>query len=158
MLNLSVKSRLMKIGKHKGKTMYFAQVDKPKVIEYEDVIKDIAEMSSLTTGDVRNAIDRLAYYLQRELTEGNTVKLGQIGTFRVAVPSKFVEKEKEVNASILKKAKIQFYINRTLSSVAENIRFAVYRGNQKVDESTPTPTPPQGGHSSGAEGSIGGGL
>lgn len=87
MLNLSVKSQIMKIGKHKGKTMYYAQVDKPRVIEYEDVIKDIAEMSSLTTGDVRNAIDRLAYYLQRELTEGNTVKLGQIGTFRVAVPS-----------------------------------------------------------------------
>ncbi len=144
----------MKIGKHKGKTMFYAQVDKPKVIEYEDVIKDIAEMSSLTTGDVRNAIDRLAYYLQRELTEGNTVKLGQIGTFRVAVPSRYVETEKEVNASILKKAKIQFYINRTLSSVAQNIRFAVYRGNQKVDESTPTPTPPQGG----GEGSIGGGL
>ncbi|WP_373775383.1 HU family DNA-binding protein [Porphyromonas loveana] len=154
MLNLSVKSQVMKIGKHKGKTMFYAQVDKPKVIEYEDVIKDIAEMSSLTTGDVRNAIDRLAYYLQRELTEGNTVKLGQIGTFRVAVPSRYVETEKEVNASILKKAKIQFYINRTLSSVAQNIRFAVYRGNQKVDESTPTPTPPQGG----GEGSIGGGL
>ena len=29
MLNLSVKSRLMKIGKHKDKTMYYAQVDKP---------------------------------------------------------------------------------------------------------------------------------
>ncbi|WP_373818573.1 HU family DNA-binding protein [Porphyromonas loveana] len=158
MLNLSVKSQVMKIGKHKGKTMFYAQVDKPKVIEYEDVIKDIAEMSSLTTGDVRNAIDRLAYYLQRELTEGNTVKLGQIGTFRVVVPSKYVETEKEVNASIIKKARIRFYINRTLTAVAENIRFAVYRGNQKVDESTPTPTPPQGGGSSGGEGSIGGGL
>ena len=27
MLNLSVKSRLMKIGKHKDKTMYYAQVE-----------------------------------------------------------------------------------------------------------------------------------
>ena len=145
MLNLSVKSQIMKIGKHKGKTMYYAQVDKPRVIEYEDVIKDIAEMSSLTTGDVRNAIDRLAYYLQRELTEGNTVKLGQIGTFRVAVPSKYVETEKEVNASILKKPKIQFYINRTLSAVAENIRFAVYRNGQKVDTTTSPSTPSEGG-------------
>ena len=143
MLNLSVKSQIMKIGKHKGKTMYYAQVDKPRVIEYEDVIKDIAEMSSLTTGDVRNAIDRLAYYLQRELTEGNTVKLGQIGTFRVAVPSKYVETEKEVNASILKKAKIQFYINRTLSAVAD--RFAVYRNGQKVDTTTSPSTPSEGG-------------
>ncbi|WP_394358694.1 HU family DNA-binding protein [Porphyromonas gulae] len=30
MLNLSVKSQIMKIGKHKGKTMYYAQVDKPR--------------------------------------------------------------------------------------------------------------------------------
>lgn len=154
MLNLSVKSQVMRIGKHKGRTMYYAQVDKPRVIEYEDVIKDIAEMSSLTTGDVRNAIDRLAYYLQRELTEGNTVKLGQIGTFRVAVPSKYVESEKEVNASILKKAKIQFYINRTLSSVAENIRFAIYREGQKVEGGSSPSIPGAGGE----QGSSGSGL
>ncbi|WP_043894619.1 HU family DNA-binding protein [Porphyromonas gingivalis] len=145
MLNLSVKSRLIKIGKHKDKTMYYAQVDKPRVIEYEDVIKDIAEMSSLTTGDVRNAIDRLAYYLQRELTEGNTVRLGQIGTFRVSVPSKYVETEKEVNASILKKPRIRFYINNTLSAVADNIRLAVYRNGQKVDDTTSPSTPSEGG-------------
>ncbi|WP_230623984.1 HU family DNA-binding protein [Porphyromonas gulae] len=70
---------------------------------------------------------------------------GQIGTFRVAVPSKYVETEKEVNASILKKPKIQFYINRTLSAVAENIRFAVYRNGQKVDDTTSPSTPSEGG-------------
>ena len=75
----------MKVGKHAGKTMYYAEAQKSKVIDFEEVIRDVAEMSSLTTGDVRNAVDRLAYYLKRELAEGNTVRLGQIGTFRLYV-------------------------------------------------------------------------
>lgn len=30
----------MKIGKHKGKTMYYSQADKTRVIPFEEVIKE----------------------------------------------------------------------------------------------------------------------
>lgn len=116
----------MKIGKHKGKTMYYAQADKARVIPFEEIIKDIAEMSSLTTGDVRNAIDRLAYYLKRGLAEGNTVQLGQIGTFRMNTASKFVETPEEVNVSILKEPKVQFVLNSHLKEAKDSLRVAVF--------------------------------
>ncbi|WP_314080230.1 HU family DNA-binding protein [Hoylesella pleuritidis] len=114
MLNYIVSKVLMKIGPKKGKTMYFAKADKPRIITFEEVIKDIAEMSSLTTGDVRNAIDQLAYYLHRELAEGNTVQLGQIGTFSVQAAGKQMEKEEDVTAATIKTPKIRFYLNAYL--------------------------------------------
>ena len=125
MIQYTVKERRMKVGKHAGKTMYYAEAQKSKVIDFEEVIRDVAEMSSLTTGDVRNAVDRLAYYLKRELTEGNTVRLGQIGTFRLYAPGRFMEHPEEVNAMTIKGAKIQFIQNRHLREASSLIKVAV---------------------------------
>ena len=144
MLNYIVSKVLMKIGPKKGKTMYFAKADKPRIITFEEVIKDIAEMSSLTTGDVRNAIDRLAYYLHRELAEGNTVQLGQIGTFSVQAAGKQMEKEEDVTAATIKTPKIRFYLNAYLHESMKSLRFSVNNPEAKQHKgggTTPTPKP-----------------
>ena len=137
MLNYIVSKVLMKIGPKKGKTMYFAKADKPRIITFEEVIKDIAEMSSLTTGDVRNAIDRLAYYLHRELAEGNTVQLGQAA-------GKQMEKEEDVTAATIKTPKIRFYLNAYLHESMKSLRFSVNNPKAKQHKgggTTPTPKP-----------------
>lgn len=136
MIHFTPKSREMKIGKDKGKTKYYAQPDKPRIITFEEVVTDIAEMSSLTTGDVRNAIDRLAYYLQRELSEGNTVQLGQIGTFRMRTSSRFVDSLEEVDASILKEPKVEFVVNSHLRAAKNNLRVQVHNPHAKGATST----------------------
>ena len=76
MLNYIVSKVLMKIGPKKGKTMYFAKADKPRIITFEEVIKDIAEMSSLTTGEKEEDVTaatiktpKIRFYLNAYLHE-----------------------------------------------------------------------------------------
>ena len=121
----NVQSQVMKIGAHKGETMYYAKPEKAHIIPLEVVVQDIAEASSLTTGDVLNAIDRLAYYLRRELAEGNTVQLGRLGTFRVSVSSKYVATPQEVNASILKNPKVVYVLNDEMKLATKKLRLSV---------------------------------
>ena len=148
MINFTVVKTVLRIGKDKGKERYYAKSDKPRVISYEDAIRDIAEMSSLTTGDVRNAIDRLAYYLQRELAEGNTVQLGQIGTFRVSAQGKYIEKAQDVHAGTIKPARIQFVLNSYLKSALGKLRYT-------VDNPFTRKTKPSDGSGSGQSGNSG---
>lgn len=148
MINFTVVKTVLRIGKDKGKERYFAKPDKPRVVSYEDAIRDIAEMSSLTTGDVRNAIDRLAYYLQRELSEGNTVQLGQIGTFRVSAQGKYIEHAQDVHAGTIKPARIQFVLNNYLKSALGKLRYT-------VDNPFTRKTKPSEGSGSGQSGNSG---
>lgn len=166
MINFTVVKTLLRVGKDKGKERYYAKSDKPRVISYEDAIRDIAEMSSLTTGDVRNAIDRLAYYLQRELAEGNTVQLGQIGTFRVSAQGKYLEKAEDVNAGTIKPARIQFVLNSYLKSALYKLHYAVdnpYSRKAKPSDGSSSDGSPSGnadgsGSSSGSSDPSGGGV
>lgn len=106
MIHFTQKNREMKIGKGKEKAKYYAQPGKARIITFEKIAQDIAEMSSLTTGGIRNAIDRLAYYIERELSKCNTVQLEQMGTFKVRTASLLVNTLEKVEASILKRLKV----------------------------------------------------
>lgn len=141
-MEFSLREKIMPIGKHKGKKVYYAEAHRPRVINFEEVISDISEMSSLTTGDVRNAIDRIAYYLRRELSAGNTIQLGQIGTFKLSVGSKYHEKPTEVSADTLKRPKLRIIPNSYLKSSANLLKVNVdnpYRRKKNKVEKAPNP-------------------
>lgn len=124
-MNYNVAKVVPAFGKYKGQTRYYAKPVPTRKISFEEVVVDISEMSSLTTGDVRNAIDRLAYYLRRELSAGNTVQLGQIGTFSIIATSKQVAKQEEVNASIIKRARVYLHMTASLRSAARSLQVSV---------------------------------
>lgn len=124
----------MKVGKLKDKKVYYAQAQKARVIGFEEVVRDISEMSSLTTGDVRNAIDRIAYYLKRELTAGNVVQLGQIGTFSLTAYGRCLTDPTEVDALSVRKPKIKVHINKYLRGAIDAYSVSVYNPYRRKDE------------------------
>ncbi|KGN71937.1 HU family DNA-binding protein [Porphyromonas sp. COT-239 OH1446] len=153
-MDYSIKKKVMPIGKHKGKTMYYAEANRGRVINFEEVVADISEMSSLTTGDVRNAIDRIAYYLKRELVAGNTIRLGQIETFKLVARGAYKEDPIEVDADTVKKPRLRIIANGYLRSAANQFRVNVdnpYRRDKQKPQTPPSSSP------GGTEGQSSGG-
>lgn len=136
-----------KMGKHKGQTRYYAKPTPTRKIGFEEVIRDISEMSSLTSGDVRNAIDRLSYYLRRELAAGNTVQLGQIGTFRIIAASRHVEHEEQVTTAIIKRPRILLHLTKELRSATRELQLSVHNPKAKGE----APQSPGGSSSGGSD-------
>ncbi len=77
------------------RTIYVGSVNTKKIA------REIAEYSSLSTGDVKNSIDNLVTVLTRHLQSSEVVTLDGFGTFRVVMKSrgKGVKNKEEVSAS-----------------------------------------------------------
>lgn len=74
----------------------------------KDLSKDVAEVSSLSAGDVQNVIVNLCDQLPKWLMQGNSVKLDGFGTFRLSFSSNGVEKKEDVTANLIKDIRIIF--------------------------------------------------
>lgn len=115
-----VQKRDIKTG---GKLIY-PQVVNAGSISFSKLCKEIAEQSSLTEGDVKNCIDRLAYVLADHLAYGHTVSLGDIGTYGINVRGQGVSREEDFNTQrCMKRPTLSFYPGKRLREVQDNARF-----------------------------------
>ena len=103
MLRFQVKSRKASIGKKKGQILFFAHKQATRRMTLEQVEESISRSTTLTRGDVRAAIASLTDVVNEAILRGDSVDLGDLGTLRVAVGVKQMDKEEDVNASTLRK-------------------------------------------------------
>lgn len=127
MIHYEVKKREMKIGKHKGKTMFYAAPKEPVRLTTAMVEEQIVEKTSLARGDVRNAITSLAEVIRSALLLGGVVDLADLGTFKVEANGRMVATEAEVNASTIKTPRIRFYPKHEMRERAKNVGLSVDR-------------------------------
>lgn len=142
MIEFEAKSRKMNLGKNKGKTLYYAAQKNRQYITRDMVVERIVRETSLSAGDVQNAIISLTAVLRDAMLMGASVDLADLGTFRVSVASKFVEKEEDVSAAILKKPKVVFSPRMKTRDTVERVQLSV--ANPKHKSSTPDVTPDNG--------------
>ena len=125
MIEFEAKSRKMNLGKNKGKTLYYAAQKNRQYITRDMVVERIVRETSLSAGDVQNAIISLTAVLRDAMLMGASVDLADLGTFRVSVSSKFVEKEEDVSAAILKKPKVVFSPRMKTRETVERVQLSV---------------------------------
>ena len=128
-------------------------------VNTEKIAQEIAEYSSLSTGDVKNSIDNLVTVLTKHLQSSEVVTLDGFGTFRLAMKSrgKGVKTKEEVSAA---KATLQVHftpastrnMDRTVAtrSLVTGVKCVLYK-----PESDGSGSGNEGGSGSG---SGGGGL
>ena len=94
------KARLSKIANKEGKKLYHPQVVTIGNVSLNDLSKEVAELSSLSTGDVKNTIDNLITVMTRHLQSSESVSLDGLGNFSLSMRStgKGAETAEEVNA------------------------------------------------------------
>jgi predicted histone-like DNA-binding protein len=78
---------------------YYANPVKSGDIDQKAIAKEIASRSSLTAGDVANVLENFLELLPTHLIDGKSVKLGNLGSFRISFSSEGVEKAKDFNAA-----------------------------------------------------------
>ena len=127
MIEFQVRSKKMTIGKNKGKTVYYAYPKAKQNLTNKMVIDRIVRETSLSAGDVSNALISLGAIVRDALLMGASVDLADLGSFRIMVPSKMMDSEKEVTAESLKTPKIIFTPKAAMRAAANSVELRVIR-------------------------------
>ena len=104
MLLYNVKKEEMRIGKHKGKTMYYDSPIAQDKITTKQLEDRIVNATALSRADVRSAITALAKIVREEMLSGRTVDLANLGSFKVVSNGKRVETEKAVQHVVIRES------------------------------------------------------
>ena len=102
MIEFEIKSRKLNIGKRKGQTVYYASPKAKQRLTNKMVVDRIVRETSLSAGDVSNALISLGAVVRDALLMGVNVDLADLGSFRVLVPAKMMDNEIDVCVDTLK--------------------------------------------------------
>ena len=139
MIEFEVKSRNLNIGKRKGQTVYFASPKSNQHLTNKMVVDRIVRETSLSAGDVSNALISLGAIVRDALLLGSSVDLADLGSFRVVVPPKMIDKEIDVTAETLKSPKIVFTPKMQMRAAAKAVELSVDNPKRKKKETMPKP-------------------
>ena len=132
MMEFDIDSRVQPIGKREGQTVYFAKLKTQQKLTNEMVIERIVRETSLSEGDVKNALVSLSNIVCDALKLGMSVDLAELGSFRLTVPSKMMDSPEEVTvADALKTPKITFTPKQKMRDAANAVELSIDRSSVK---------------------------
>ena len=143
MLEFEVKSKVQPVGERKGQTVYYAQVKSQQKLTNKMLIERIVRETSLSEGDVKNALISLSNVVCEALEMGMSVDLAELGNLRVSVPSKMMDTAAEVTAKdALKTPKIIFTPKQKMRDAANAVELSIDKGSVKSSTGGGTTTEP----------------
>ena len=102
---------------------FFASVVSNGEISLRELSRDISAISTVSTADVMAVLEGFIEVLPRKLAEGNIVRLGDFGSFRVTLKSDGQTKEEEVTADSITGVKLRFRPGLVLENSLATISF-----------------------------------
>ena len=143
MLDFEVKSKVQPVGERKGQTVYYAQVKSQQKLTNKMLVERIVRETSLSEGDVKNALISLSNVVCEALQLGMSVDLAELGSFRLTVPSKMMDSPEEVTvADALKTPKITFTPKQKMRDAANAVELSIDRSSVKASTGGGTTTNP----------------
>ena len=100
--------------------LYYPQVINQGRVSFDSLCEEVAEQSSLTSGDIKNCMDRLINCLVRHLKEGRSVDCGDLGSFRINIRSTGAETPEAYDAAtMMRKPSVQYYLGKKLRDMQD---------------------------------------
>lgn len=128
MLEFKIMTKVLNIGRRKGQTVHYAQAKSLQRMTDEMVVERIVRETSLSEGDVRNALISLGNVVCDALQMGMSVNLAELGNLRLNVPSRMMDTAEEVTvANALKAPKIIFTPTRKMREAASAVKLGIDR-------------------------------
>ena len=132
MLEHEIKNKVLTIGNRKGQTVYYAYPKSQQKLTNKMLIERIVRETSLSEGDVSNALISLSNIVCDALKMGMSVDLAELGSLRLVVPSKMMDTPEEVTvADALKTPKIVFTHKQKMRDAANSVELSIDRGSTK---------------------------
>ena len=95
-------------GNPTGPKKWYANVRASGTTNERSMADKISRGTSLSSTDIKAAIESLLQEIPRELADGQIVKLGDLGSFRVTLQSEGTDTEEEFTLTRLRKVKVNF--------------------------------------------------
>jgi len=109
--------------REEAKKWYVMQVTTAQVDETQ-VAMDLADETTLNASEAMMAIRQLRKILLRRLLGGESVKLGNWGSFSVTLSTRGVEKREDVNANNIKTVNLNFQPDEAFKADLQKATFA----------------------------------
>ena len=147
-----VTKRTVMFDKENPKTVYSVSPVSYGILTSEDVANQIAAESSATPGDVKNVLDRYAYYVKENLKKGYSIQLLGFGNLTIrCITAGTAKTEKETNAKLIQGLVPSFtpsfkIINskRIYDLLPDKITLVKYNGTIPADSVVDTTDPGSG--------------
>ena len=144
--------------KENPKTVYSVSPVSYGILTSEDVANQIAAESSATPGDVKNVLDRYAYYVKENLKKGYSIQLLGFGNLTIRfITTGTAKTEKEANAKLIQGLVPSFtpsfkIINskRIYDLLPDKITLVKYNGTIPADSVVDTTDPGSGSTNPGS--------
>ena len=151
-----VTKRTVMFDKDNPKTVYSVSPVNYGTLTTDDVANQIAAESSATPGDVKNVLDRYAYYVKENLKKGYQIQLLGFGNLSIRfITTGTAKTEKEATAKLIQSLVPSFtpsfkVVNgkRIYDLMPDKITLVRYTGTVPTDSVTPEEP---GGESGGSE-------
>lgn len=128
MLEYEVKSRVQPVGERKGQTVYYAQLKSQQKLTNKMLIDRIVRETSLSEGDVKNALVSLSNVVCESLQLGMSVDLAELGSLKVSVTSKMMDTPEAVTVKdALNTPKITFTPKQKMRDAANKVELSIDR-------------------------------
>lgn len=118
-----VKRKDMSKDAAEGAELFFAQTSISKKVNLNRICDRISKYSTASRGDTLLVLDGLITVLNESLADGESVHLGDFGSFRMVAGSKGAATEDEFNTSLFNRAHIVFYPGTMLMDTVRNAKF-----------------------------------
>ena len=136
-----VSKRTVMFDKQNPKTVYSVSPVNYGTLSTEDVANQIAAESSATPGDVKNVLDRYAYYVKENLKKGYQIQLLGYGNLSIRfITTGTAKTEKEATAKLIQSLVPSFtpsfkFINgkRIYDLLPDKITLVKYNGTIPAD-------------------------
>ena len=105
------------------KKWYVTQVTATQVDESQ-IALDMADGTTLDPSEAMMALRQLRKVLLRRLLSGESVKMGNWGSFSITLTSSGVDSKEKVNASLIKSVNLNFQADKTFKEELQKATFA----------------------------------
>lgn len=129
-----VQRRDMSTGAAEGAKLWYAQGYITGICSMDELCNEIADRSTATAGDIKLTIDGLVQILSRRLQAGQSVQLGDLGTFRPSVGSVGSKTKEDFHASLIRNPRIVFYPGKQLRETRKMIRVERITDKKEAEE------------------------
>lgn len=114
MINYSVVSKKNPVNK---KVTYHAQAVSTSPMLLTALAKDISSQCTVTIHDVKAVLSALEEHVTRALLNGNTVRLGDLGSFHVTLAGKGTDTREEYSTDLIERVRVRFICSAAMRSV-----------------------------------------
>lgn len=103
--------------------LYYAQTSISKKVNLNRICTRISKYSTASRGDILLVLDGLISVMNESLADGESIHLGDFGSFRMVAGSKGAPTEKDFSTSMFNRAHIVFYPGTMLMNIVRDASY-----------------------------------